>query len=211
MRRITALFVALSIVGLFSACLTGDDADPTSPTTAPSASLGPASTIAPSPGFTLPPSSLSQVIGDPFSEDGIDPCSLVSADEVAEILGRKDLTIWRTIRSNGSRLCEYYTDVDPLASVTVRMESGASHASLQDEISLYQLTPGSEDIQPSDLGDEGYIIQGDSLYVLKGTSLFVIFAIVDDKNGLQAAEAFAAMALHRLPDVAPVDSPPPHS
>jgi hypothetical protein len=146
------------------------------------------------------------VIGDAFSGNGIDPCSLASIEEVAEMLGRQDLTIWRTMRPDGSRLCEYYTDIDPLASVTVRMESSASHGSLKKELSADQLIPGGETIEPTDLGDEAYIVQASSLYILKNTSLFVIFAIVDDQRSLQAAEAFAAKALQRLPDRVPVDS-----
>lgn len=190
---VLAVVAALGVV--FAACQ--DEADSSHDSLTPDG----ASTIASphsSARGTFAEGELTHVSGDQAIPGQIDPCSLVTRDEVAVILGGQVDDPYRHMRP--TVLCEYSSDPDQpdFSSATIRVEHLSSPDELTKELEVAAKLGGDKPQTVSDTGDAAYSV-GPLLYVQKGSTLLPLAVIVRDAPDLDAAKDIAQLALTRLP------------
>ncbi len=134
--------------------------------------------------------------GDAPTAGETDPCSLIMKGEVEKVLEQPVGDVFRY--SQPTVLCEYFTEEDPLRSVTIRLEPGVSQAEFREEIELAEATAGSEAEEVSGIGDAAFEA-GPFLYVYEEGALLVVTVIVRETPDLNAAKELALIALQRLP------------
>lgn len=143
----------------------------------------------------MPAADLTHVQGDEAESGEIDPCSLVTREVLAAIIGQPVQDIYRHQRP--TLLCEYFSD-EPFSSATIRVEANISNGEVEQEKELAEVLGGESAEAVSGLGDTAFAI-GPLMYVQQGDTLLLLAVVTQESPNLEAAMMLAKEALKRLP------------
>lgn len=179
--------VAFVLVAAATSC---EDDDQTEPTPTQERSKTPSGREG-----TIPAGELTEVQGDRAKSGEIDPCSLVTNEEVAEIVGQPVQETYR--HQSPTVLCEYISR-EPFSSANIRVEASISDEKVQQERELAEAVGGESAETVSGLGDTAFAV-GPLLYVREGDTLLILIVATQGSPNLDAAKILADVALKRLP------------